>query len=225
MLIINKSLNLSLFIVFYFSTKYLIMLGKVADQGPHTNCTSHSLTFPPPIDLQPSFWASVNNRESPSLDNPHILFANITERYSRNTNIFQLCKLIFHKIYQEGNNNNNMSSSSTPCVANKRQSLIDKGFAKSRRQMYELIGLLYEICWIASLWYLFNSVFITNFSHTRSKSLTDRANLNKRLRLRFAKIFKRPVIGERKCRVCLAEVRGGEMNAWRTNPKGRLRGG
>ena len=79
MLIINRSLNLSLFIVFYFSTKYLIMLGKVADQGPHTNCTSHSLTFPPPIDLQPSFWASVNNRESPSLDNPHILFANITD--------------------------------------------------------------------------------------------------------------------------------------------------
>ena len=108
MLIINKSLNLSLFIVFYFSTKYLIMLGKVADQGPHTNCTSHSLTFPPPIDLQPtSLWAPVNNRESPSLDNPHILFANITERYSRNTNIFQLCSLIFHKIYQGRNNNNN----------------------------------------------------------------------------------------------------------------------
>ena len=169
MLIINKSLNLSLFTLFYFSMKYLIMLGKVADQGPHTNCTSHSLTFPPPIDLQPSFWASVNNRESPSLDNPHILFANITERYSRNTNIFQLCKLIFHKIYQGGNNNNNMSSSSTPCVANKRQSLIDKGFAKSRRQIYELIGL-YKICRIACLWYLFNSVFITNFSHTWSKA-------------------------------------------------------
>ena len=63
------------------------MLGKVADQGPHANCTTHLLTFPPPIDLQPSFWASVNNRESPSLDNPHILFA---ERYSRNVNIFQL---------------------------------------------------------------------------------------------------------------------------------------
>ena len=30
------------------------MLGKTADQGPHTNFTSHSLTFPPPIDLQPS---------------------------------------------------------------------------------------------------------------------------------------------------------------------------
>ena len=57
MLIINKSLNLSFFTVFYFSTKYSIMLGKVADQGPHTNCTSHSLTFHPPIDLQTSFWA------------------------------------------------------------------------------------------------------------------------------------------------------------------------
>ena len=170
MLIINKSLNLSLFIVFYFSTKYLIMLGKVADQGPHTNCTSHSLTFPPPIDLQPSFWASVNNRESPSIDNPHILFANITERYSRNTNIFQLCSLIFHKIYQGRNNNNNMSSSSMHCVAKKRQSLIHKGFAKSRGQIYELTGLLYKICRIASLWYLFNSLFITNFSHTRSKA-------------------------------------------------------
>ena len=74
------------------------MLGKVADQGPHTNCTSHSLTFPPPIDLQPSFWASINNRESLSLDNPHILFANIAERYSRNTNIFQLCRLIFQDL-------------------------------------------------------------------------------------------------------------------------------
>ena len=172
MLIINKSLDLSFFTVFYFSTKYLIMLqlGKVADQGPHTNCASHSLTFPAPINLQPSFWAPVNNRESPSLDNPHIRVANITERYSRNTNICQLCSLIFHRIYQGRNNNNNMFSSSTHCVANKRQSLIDKGFAKSRRQIYELIGLLYKICRIASLWYLFNSVFITNFSHTRSKA-------------------------------------------------------
>ena len=169
---INKSLDLSFFTVFYFSTKYSIMLqlGKVVDQGPHTNCTSHSLTFPSPINLQPSFWASVNNRESPSLDNPHILFANITERYSRNTNICQLCSLIFHKIYQGRNNNNNKSSSSTHCVANKRQSLIDKGFAKSRRQIYQLIGLPYKICRIASLWYLVNSVFITNFSHTRSKA-------------------------------------------------------
>ena len=59
MLMIDKSLDLSFFTVFYFSTKYLIMLGKVADQGPHTNCASHSLTFPQPIDLQPSFWASI----------------------------------------------------------------------------------------------------------------------------------------------------------------------
>ena len=145
-------MDLSFFTVFYFSTKYLIMLqlGKVADQGPHANCTSHLLTFPPPIDLQPSFWASVNNRESPSLDNLHILFANVTERYSRNINICQLCSLIFHKIYQ-GRNNNNMSSSSTHCVANKRQSLICTGFAKSLRRIYELIDLLYTICRIASL--------------------------------------------------------------------------
>ena len=114
---------------------------------------------------------SWNNRESPSLDNPHILVVNITEGYSRNSNICQLCSLIFHKMYQGRNsNNNNMFSTSTHCVANKRQSLIDKGFTKSRRQIYELIGLLYKICWIASLWYLFNSVFITNFSHTRSKA-------------------------------------------------------
>ena len=57
-------------------------------RGPRTTyCTSLSLTFPLPIDLQPSFWASINNRESPSLDNSNIFFANITERYSRNTNI------------------------------------------------------------------------------------------------------------------------------------------
>ena len=45
-LIINKSLDLSFFTVFYFSTKYLIMLqlGKVADQGQHANCTSHSIS-------------------------------------------------------------------------------------------------------------------------------------------------------------------------------------
>ena len=75
------------------------------------------------------------------------------------------------------------------------------------------------------LWHLFNSVLITNFLAHPIKSLSDRANLNKRLGLRFTKILKRPVIGERKCRVCLADVRGGEMIAWRTNPKGRLRGG
>ena len=30
------------------------------------------------------------------------------------------------------------------------------------------------------------------------------------------------MISERKCRQCLADVRGGEMNAWQTNPNGRL---
>ena len=45
------------------------------------------------------------------------------------------------------------------------------------------------------------------------KSLIDRANLKMRLGLRFTKIRKRPVIGERKCRLCLADVRGGEINA------------
>ena len=170
MLIINKSWDLSFFPVFYFSTKYLIMLqlGKVEDQGPHTNCKSLSLTFTPPIDLQPSLWASVNNRESLSLDNPHILFADITERYSRNTIFASFAVWSF--IFTKGWNNNNMSTNSTHCVANKRQSLIDKVFAKSRLQIYELIGLLYKICRIASLWYLINSVFITNFSHTRSKA-------------------------------------------------------
>jgi len=59
------------------------------------------------MDLQPSLWVAINNTESPALDNPHILFANITERYSRNTNIFQLCSFIFHKIYRGRSNNNN----------------------------------------------------------------------------------------------------------------------
>ena len=64
-----------------------------------------------------------------------------------------------------------MSSSSTHCVANKQQSLICKEFAKSRRQIYELVGLRYKMCRIASLClYLFNSVLIRNFSHTRSKA-------------------------------------------------------
>ena len=44
-----------------------------------------------------------------------------------------------------------MSSSSTQYVANKQQSLRDTGFAKSRRQIYELIGFRYKICRIASL--------------------------------------------------------------------------
>ena len=51
-----------------------------------------------------------------------------------------------------------------------------------------------------------------NLAHS-IKSLTDRANLKKRLGLRFTKIRKLPVIGERKCRLCLADVRGGKMNA------------
>ena len=41
----------------------------------------------------------------------------------------------------------------------------------------------------------------------------------------ITKIRKRPVIGERKYKLCLADVHGGEMNAWRMNPKRRLRGG
>ena len=35
-MIIIKSLDLSFSSVFYFSKKYLIMFGKVVDQGPHT---------------------------------------------------------------------------------------------------------------------------------------------------------------------------------------------
>ena len=169
MLIINKSLDLSFFTVFYFSTKYLIMLqlGKVANQGPHTNCASHSLTFPAPINLQPSFWAPVNNRENPSLDNPHIL---VSLSVTAGIPIFTSFVAWSFITFTRGETTTTMSSSSTHCVANKRQSLIDKGFAKSRQQIYELIGLLYKICWIASLWYLFNSVFKTNFSHTREKA-------------------------------------------------------
>ena len=144
-------MDLSFFTVFYFSTKYLIMLqlGKFADQGPHANCTSYSISS---TDRSSTKLLGFRKQQrKPSLDNLHILFANITERYSRNTNICQLCSLIFHKIYQGRNNNNNVSSSSTHCVANKRQSLICKGFAKSPRQIYELIDLLYKICRIASL--------------------------------------------------------------------------
>ena len=119
----------------------------------NTNCTSHSLTFPPPIDLQPSFWASVNNREGPSLDNPHILFANITERYSWNTNIFQLRRLIFQDLPGEKQQQQQQCPMVPRTVeqTSKQQSLMDKGFAKSRRQIYELIGLRYKICRIASL--------------------------------------------------------------------------
>ena len=39
----------------------------------------------------------------------------------------------------------------TVAQTSKQQSLMDKGFAKSRRQIYELIGLRYKICRIASL--------------------------------------------------------------------------
>ena len=67
-----------------------------------------------------------------------------------------------------------MSRSSMHCVANRQQSLIDKGFAKSRRQIYKLIGLL---------------------AHP-IKSLINRANLKERLGLRFTKIRKRLVISE-----------------------------
>ena len=67
-----------------------------------------------------------------------------------------------------------MSRSSMHCVANRRRSLIDEGFAKTRRQIYELIGLL---------------------AHP-IKRLTDRTNLKERLGLRFTKICKRFVISE-----------------------------
>ena len=170
MLIINKSLNLSLFIVFYFSTKYLIMLGKVADQGPHTNCTSHSLTFPPPIDLQPSFWASVNNKKVP-LSKTLIFSLLLSLSVTAGIPIFSsFVAWSFIRFTAGETTTTIMSSSSTHWVANKWQSLIDKGFAKSCRQIYEIIGFLYKIWRIASLWYLFYSIFITNFAHTRSKA-------------------------------------------------------
>ena len=146
------------------------------DQGPHTNCTSHSLTFHPPMDLQPSFWASINNRESPSLNNPYILLANITERYSRNTNIFQLCSLIFHKIFQ-GRNNSNCNVQKFLALCRKQAAKLDRlGICQipSPSVIYELIGLL---------------------AHP-IKSLTDRTNLKERLGIRFTKIRKRFVISE-----------------------------
>ena len=37
-------------------------------------------------------------------------------------------------------------------------------------------------------------------------------NLNKQLGLHFTKILKRPVIGERKCRLCLADNREEEIH-------------
>ena len=88
------------------------------------------------------------------------------------------------------------------CVANRRRSLIDEGFAKTRRQIYELIGLL---------------------AHP-IKRLTDRTNLKERLGLRFTKICKRFVISEWNVG-CLADVHGGEIIAGRTSLKGRLQEG
>ena len=150
---------------------FAIMLGKVADQGPHTNCTSHSLTFPSPLDLQPSFWASINNRESPSLSTTLILSSLISLSVTGGIPIFSsFVAWSFIRFTRGEKTTTIMASSSTHCAANKRQSLIDKQFAKSRREIYELIGLRNKICRIASLWYLFNSVLITNFFHTQSKA-------------------------------------------------------
>ena len=87
-------------------------------------------------------------------------------------------------------------------VANRQRSLIDKGFAKSRRQIYELIGLL---------------------AHP-IKSLINHANLKERLGLRFTKIRKRLVISEWNVG-CLADVHGGEIIGGRTSLKGRLQEG
>ena len=176
MLIINKLLNLLLFIVFYFSTTCLIMLGKVADQGPHTNGTSHLLTFPPPINLQPSFWASVNNKVP--LSTTLIFSLLISLSVTAGIPIFSsFVAWSFIRFTRGETTTTIMSSSSTHCVANKRQSLIDKWFAKSCRQIYELIGLRYKICRIASLWYLFYSQYNYKFLAHPIKSLTDRANL------------------------------------------------
>ena len=150
---------------------FAIMLGKVADQGPHTNCTSHSLTFPLPLDLQPSFWASINNRESPSLSTTLILSLLISLSVTGGIPIFSsFVAWPFIRFTRSEKTTTIMASSSTHCATNKWQSLIDKRFAKSRREIYELIGLRNKICRIASLWYLFNSVLITNFFHTQSKA-------------------------------------------------------
>ena len=114
--------------------------------------------------------ASINNRESPSLSTTLILSSLISLSVTGGIPIFSSFVAWSFIRFTRGETTTIMSSSSTHCVANKRQSLIDKGFAKSRRQIYELIGLRYKICRIASLWYLFNSVLITNFFHTQSKA-------------------------------------------------------
>ena len=115
--------------------------------------------------------ASINNRESPSLSTTLILSSLISLSVTGGIPIFSsFVAWSFIRFTRSEKTTTIMASSSTHCAANKRQSLIDKRFAKSRREIYELIGLRNKICRIASLWYLFNSVLITNFSHTRSKA-------------------------------------------------------
>ena len=115
--------------------------------------------------------ASINNRESPSLSTTLILSSLISLSVTGGIPIFSsFVAWSFIRFTRSEKTTTIMASSSTHCAANKRQSLIDKRFAKSRREIYELIGLRNKICRIASLWYLFNSVIITNFFHTQSKA-------------------------------------------------------
>ena len=115
--------------------------------------------------------ASINNRESPSLSTTLILSSLISLSVTGGIPIFSsFVAWSFIRFTRSEKTTTIMASSSTHCAANKRQSLIDKRFAKSRREIYELIGLRNKICRIASLWCLFNSVLITNFFHTQSKA-------------------------------------------------------
>ena len=115
--------------------------------------------------------ASINNRESPSLSTTLILSSLISLSVTGGIPIFSsFVAWSFIRFTRSEKTTTIMASSSMHCAANKRQSLIDKRFAKSRREIYELIGLRNKICRIASLWYLFNSVLITNFFHTQSKA-------------------------------------------------------
>ena len=115
--------------------------------------------------------ASINNRESPSLSTTLILSSLISLSVTGGIPIFSsFVAWSFIRFTRSEKTTTIMASSSTHCAANKRQSLIDKWFAKSRREIYELIGLRNKICRIASLWYLFNSVLITNFFHIQSKA-------------------------------------------------------
>ena len=115
--------------------------------------------------------ASINNRESPSLSTTLILSSLISLSVTGGIPIFSsFVAWSFIRFTRSEKTTTIMASSSTHCAANKRQSLIDKRFAKSRREIYELIGHRNKICRIASLWYLFNSVLITNFFHTQSKA-------------------------------------------------------